>query len=96
MLLPECEETADDEFYMEDLIGFEAEAELIAEEQGAHRTVHGRLADYYDSEANPLFELELEGRAVLVPAAEEFIARIDFEERTMKFVLPAGLVALQS
>ena len=81
---------------MEDLIGFEAEAELIAEEQGAHRTVHGRLADYYDSEANPLFELELEGRAVLVPAAEEFIARIDFEGRRIKFVLPEGLIDLQT
>ncbi|WP_300904111.1 16S rRNA processing protein RimM [uncultured Alistipes sp.] len=90
------EAAADDEFYMEDLIGFEAEAELIAEEQGAHRTVHGRLADYYDSEANPLFELELEGRAVLVPAAEEFIARIDFEGRRIKFVLPEGLIDLQT
>ena len=56
----------------------------------------GEVVDFYDNGANPLFELELDGRRVLVPAVEEFIARIDFEERTMKFVLPAGLVALQS
>ena len=54
----------------------------------------GRVADYYDSEANPLFELEIGGRRVLVPAAEEFIAHIDFEGRTMKLVLPEGLLDL--
>ncbi len=59
-------------------------------------SVPGEVVDFYDNGANPLFELELDGRRVLVPAVEEFIARIDFEERTMKFVLPAGLVAPQS
>ena len=54
----------------------------------------GRVADYYDSEANPLFELEIGGRRVLVPAAEEFIAHIDFEGRTMKMILPGGLIDL--
>lgn len=55
----------------------------------------GRVADYYDSEANPLFELEIGGRRVLVPAAEEFIAHIDFEARTMHLVLPEGLLTLE-
>lgn len=54
----------------------------------------GRVADYYDSEANPLFELEIGGRRVLVPAAEEFIAHIDFGGRTMKMILPEGLIDL--
>lgn len=54
----------------------------------------GRVADYYDSEANPLFELEIGGHRVLVPAAEEFIAHIDFEGRTMKMILPEGLIDL--
>ena len=54
----------------------------------------GWVADYYDSEANPLFELEIGGRRVLVPAAEEFIAHIDFEGRTMKMILPEGLIDL--
>lgn len=89
-------EEEDDTFYMEDLIGFAAEAELVAPDGGPHRTVHGRLADYYDSEANPLFELEIDGREVLVPAVEELIARIDFEGRHIKFVLPEGLIDLQT
>ena len=54
----------------------------------------GRVADYYDSKANPLFELEIGGRRVLVPAAEEFIAHIDFEGLTMKMILPEGLIDL--
>lgn len=88
-------EPGDDEFYMEDLIGFSVEAEEIAEDDGTpHRTVAGTLADYYDSEANPLFELEIGGRRVLVPAVEEFIAHIDFEGRRIGFVLPAGLLEL--
>lgn len=84
LLLPECEETADDEFYMEDLIGFEVRA--------GERT--GELTDYFDSEANPLFELTLDGCEYLVPAVEEFIAGIDFERRTITFVLPEGLLEL--
>ena len=78
-------DTADgeeDEFYLEDLIGF-------AEKRS------GILADYYDSDLNPLFELEIAGRRVLVPAAEEFIAHIDFEGRTVHLVLPGGLLDLQ-
>lgn len=86
----EGDDSEDEEFYMEDLIGFVVEAT----EAGQAQTWRGTLTDYFDSEANPLFELELEGRKVLVPAAEEFIAHIDFEGRTMKFVLPEGLINL--
>ncbi len=86
----------DDEFYLEDLIGFASEAEELAADEGeTPRKYSGTLTDYYDSEANPLFELEIEGRRVLVPAAEEFIARIDFEKRRIRFVLPAGLLTLE-
>ncbi|MEG0808426.1 MAG: ribosome maturation factor RimM [Alistipes sp.] len=74
----------DDEFYMEDLIGFSVKAGKLL----------GRVTDYHDSEHNPLFEMELDGRKVLVPAAEEFIVHIDFKGRTMKLVLPEGLIDL--
>lgn len=92
----------DDEFFLEDLIGFDAEVEELltapsgadGEEHPARRCVAGRLTDYYDSEANPLFELEIGGRSVLVPAVEEFIAGIDFEGRKVRFILPEGLLEL--
>lgn len=61
----------------------------------AHRIRYGRLTDYYDSDANPLFEVEIDGRQVLIPAVEEFIARIDFKGRTLKMVLPEGLLELE-
>ncbi len=92
------DETADDdEFYLEDLVGFAVEAEQIGAsepEAGGRRLFTGTLADYYDSEANPLFELTIDGREVLVPAVEAFIAHIDFEARRIKFILPEGLLNL--
>ena len=74
----------DDEFYMEDLIGFDV---LVDGRKGT-------LTDYYDSEANPLFEISLDGKGHLIPAAEEFIAHIDFDKRSIKFILPDGLLEL--
>ena len=80
----EEQEQDDDEFYMEDLIGFKASV-------GRQR---GEVVDYYDSEANPLFEIRLGDNQHLIPAQEEFIAHIDFDKRTIKFVLPEGLLEL--
>lgn len=82
--IPAGEEQSDDEFYMEDLIGFSVEA-------GGLR---GTLTDYYDSEANPLFGIDFGEGERLIPAVEEFIASIDFEGRHIKMVLPEGLLDL--
>lgn len=78
------DESGDDEFMLEDLVGFAAEANGL----------QGTITDYYDSDVNPLFEAELGGKSVLIPAAEEFIAGIDFDMRKIKFVLPDGLTDL--
>lgn len=78
-------EREDDEFYMEDLIGFSVTVGKL----------RGEITDYYDSEVNPLFGIMFEGREEsLIPAAEEFIAAIDFEKRKIKLVLPEGLLEL--
>lgn len=94
----EFEDDEDDEFYLEDLIGFAVNCTGAghAGDDGtvASGTHSGTVTDYYDSDANPLFELEVDGRTVLVPAAEEFIAHIDFERRTIRLVLPDGLLDL--
>lgn len=83
-LFIEEEERDDDEFYFEDLIGFEVRI-------GRKR---GEITDLYDHDFNPLFEVEIDGRRVLIPAVEEFIAHIDFEKRFVKMVLPEGLLDL--
>ncbi len=76
----------DDEFYMEDLIGFAVDADGLK----------GRITDFYDSEANPLLGITFDGYddERLVPAAEEFFLHIDFEARRIKLQLPEGLLEL--
>ena len=73
-----------DEFYMEDLIGFRVECGKL----------RGEITDYYDSEHNPLLGVDFGNGEQLVPAAEEFIAQIDFERGVIKLVLPEGLLDL--
>ena len=84
IFIEEVDEERDDEFYMEDLIGFKVSVGKL----------RGELTDYYDSEANPLFEVVIDGKEHLIPAQEEFIAQIDFDKRIIKFVLPDGLLDL--
>ena len=74
----------DDEFTFDDLVGFTVK---IAKHRGS-----GTISDFYDNDINPLFEITLAGRTHLIPAVEEFIAAIDFEQRIIKFVLPEGLI----
>ncbi len=78
----ESEEGDDDEFTFDDLIGFTVRV----------GRAKGEIVDFYDNDFNPLFEIELKGKRHLIPAVEEFIAAIDFEGRSIKFVLPEGLI----
>ncbi len=54
----------------------------------------GKIADVDDSTINTLFIVEHNGKELLIPAQEEFIAEIDHNARTIKFELPEGLVSL--
>ena len=77
------EEGDDDEYFaFGALIGFTARI----------GRAKGEIVDFYDNDLNPLFEIELKGKRHLVPAVEEFIASIDFEGHSIKFVLPDGLI----
>lgn len=78
------EEEESDEFFMEDLIGFKVLAGKF----------NGEIVDYYDSEHNPLFGVDFGEGEHLIPAAEEFIANINFEKQTIKMILPEGLLEL--
>ena len=84
LFVEESVEEDDDEFYMEDLIGFRVEA-------GGLR---GEITDFYDSEMNPLFGVDFGQGERLIPAAEEFIAQIDFDKGIIRMVLPEGLMEL--
>ena len=78
------EEGDEDEFYMEDLIGFSVEVGKM----------RGVVTDYYDSDMNPLLGIDFGEGERLIPAAEEFIVRIDFERQKMKMILPEGLLEI--
>ncbi len=86
-------EESDDEFYMEDLIGFAVKG-IEVRHDGAETPFAGTLTDYFDSEANPLFEVSIGERQILVPAVEDFISHIDFKKKKIKMVLPEGLLTL--
>ena len=77
-------DTDDDEFTFDDLIGFTVKI-------GRRK---GTITDFYDNDINPLFEITLTDGVHLIPAAEEFIAAIDFDKGEIKFVLPDGLLEL--
>lgn len=74
-----------DEFFMEDLVGFAA---LLGEGNV------GRIVEFFDDTTNPLFEISLDGRMVLIPAADDFIKSFDLSTKTVTFVLPEGLLTI--
>ena len=80
--------------YGDVLVGF-AVSGIETRVEGEPQPFAGRVTEYYDSETNPLFELEIDGRRVLVPAADEFFAHIDFESRSLRLVLPEGLLNME-
>lgn len=78
------EERSDDEFYMEDLIGFAADVGRPAGRGDGLLRQRGQSAAGRDDRR----------REYLVPAVGEFIAGIDFEGRRLRMTLPEGLLSL--
>jgi len=54
----------------------------------------GKIAAIKDISKNPLFEIEYEGREILIPIVEDFIVNIDDENEVIIFELPEGLIDL--
>ncbi len=79
---------ADEEFTFDDIVGYTVEATV-----GDGVVYEGEVTAFYDGK-NPLFEVLLDGREVLIPAQEEFIAGADFDAGHIVFLLPEGLIDL--
>ncbi len=88
LLLAQENEDVSDEFFMEDLIGFRVE--IITDKE----PLRALLSDYIDNDINPLFEIQINEREALIPAVEEFIHSIDFDNQIIRFSLPEGLLEL--
>lgn len=74
----------DDEYLTDQIIGYKV---LIGD-------IKGEVSDFYDSEVNPLLEVEISGKRHLVPAVEDFVVSINRRSRTIKMQLPDGLLDL--
>ncbi len=76
----------DDELYLEDFVGFTATFE------GSDAS--GEITDFEDSDWNPLFIIEIEGKEIMVPAVDDFIVEYSPTNKTIHFDLPDGLLDL--
>jgi len=82
-VLPQLEGT---QFYYHEIIGFE----MIDTEFGSVGTITG----VNDSTAQALFEVDHNGSEVLIPINDEFIEKLDRENKTITVTTPEGLIDL--
>ena len=54
----------------------------------------GKIVAVDDSAENVLFEIDHDGRELLVPAVDEFVNEIDEENRRLYMSIPEGLLTL--
>ena len=82
-LLPELE---DDQFYFHEVIGFTIE-------DINYGTV-GTLTGINDTTSQALFEIEKNGKQVLIPMNDEFLQKVDKKNKTIIVRTPEGLIDL--
>lgn len=82
-------EKEDGEVFFDDLVGYSA---TVAEEGGT--PMKGVVTAFIDSEFNPLLQLEVNGKELFIPAADQFIEHIDTITREISFTVPPGLLEL--
>ncbi|MUP45371.1 16S rRNA processing protein RimM [Gramella sp. BOM4] len=82
-MLPELPE---DKFYFHEIIGFD----VIDADHGNI----GQIVSVNDSTAQALFEIEKDGKQILIPMNDEFIQKVDKKNKEIKVVTPEGLIDL--
>lgn len=82
-LLPKLE---DDKFYFHEVIGFS-----IKDKNFGHV---GMITGINDSTAQALFEIDRDGIEILIPMNDEFIDKVDRENKTIEVNTPEGLIDL--
>jgi 16S rRNA processing protein RimM len=76
----------DDQFYYHEIIGFVAEDLQFG--------VIGTITGVNDSTAQALFEIENQGKTILIPVNDDFIRKIDKSQQKIIFQTPEGLIDL--
>ncbi len=80
------EELKGDQFYFHEIIGFTA----IDKNFGAI----GTITYVNDSNTQAIFEIDREGTEVLIPMVDDFIKKVDRDQKEIHFELPDGLIDL--
>jgi 16S rRNA processing protein RimM len=82
-LLPKLE---DDKFYYHEIIGFSIEDKNYGKV--------GIITGVNDKAAQPLFEIDNDGKEVFIPMIDDFIKKVDKEKETILVETPEGLIDL--
>lgn len=84
--LSELPELEDDKFYFHEIIGFSAE-DVNYGKIGIIKAVN-------DNRAQPLFEIEFNGKEILIPVNDDFISKVDKKNKTIFLNTPPGLIEI--
>ncbi|MGC4040571.1 MAG: ribosome maturation factor RimM [Flavobacterium sp.] len=82
-MLPKLE---GNKFYFHEVIGFEIEDKRLG--------VFGKIVSINDTTAQPLFEVENGEVQILVPMIDQFLVKIDRENKKVIMDLPEGLIEM--
>ncbi|NNT70743.1 16S rRNA processing protein RimM [Flavobacterium sp. IMCC34852] len=82
-MLPKLE---GNQFYFHEVIGFEIEDKRLG--------VFGKIVSINDSSAQPLFEVVNGAVEILVPMIDQFLVKIDRENKKVVMDLPEGLIEM--
>ncbi|MES2747535.1 MAG: ribosome maturation factor RimM [Bacteroidota bacterium] len=74
------------QFYYHEVIGFEIEDQRLG--------VFGKIVSINDSSAQPLFEVINGNVEILIPMIDQFLVKIDRENKKVVMDLPEGLVEM--
>jgi 16S rRNA processing protein RimM len=75
-----------DQFYFHEIIGFK----VVDRNFG----VVGIIVKINETAAQPLFEIDREGTVILIPMVDEFIKKVDRENKKIEVQTPEGLIEL--
>lgn len=73
-------------FYYHEIISFTAEDETFGK--------IGKITGVNDSTAQALFEIDRNGKQILIPIIDEFIKKVDRKNKTILLHVPEGLIEM--
>jgi len=82
--LSELPELEDDKFYFHEVIGY-AVADVNFGKIGTIKRIN-------DNRAQPLFEIDHEGKEILIPVNDDFISKVDKKNKIIYLNTPEGLI----